>query len=188
MRFWDLRQPQPAATNTLSERVYAMDIIGNLCVVGTADNKILIYNLQNPTQQYKLKASPLTMQTRCISCFPNQTGFAIGSIEGRVGIQYIEDNMETKNFTFKCHRDNSNAFAINSLAFHRYGTFATTGSDGGFSFWDKDSKQRLKQFKKLPLPIVHSSFSPQGNIYAYAISYDWSKVCWFIVNVCSAHR
>lgn len=25
-----------------------------------------------------------------------------------------------------------------------YGTFATAGSDGAFSFWDKDSKQRLK--------------------------------------------
>jgi len=25
-----------------------------------------------------------------------------------------------------------------------HGTFATTGSDGGFNFWDKDSKQRLK--------------------------------------------
>nr|GMC83282.1 Protein RAE1 [Ipomoea batatas] len=25
-----------------------------------------------------------------------------------------------------------------------HGTFATSGSDGAFNFWDKDSKQRLK--------------------------------------------
>jgi hypothetical protein len=28
--------------------------------------------------------------------------------------------------------------------FQVHHTFATAGSDGGFNFWDKDSKQRLK--------------------------------------------
>ena len=35
--------------------------------------------------------SPLKYQTRCIAAFPNMDAFAIGSIEGRVGIQMIED-------------------------------------------------------------------------------------------------
>lgn len=29
-------------------------------------------------------------------------------------------------------------------------TFATSGSDGAFNFWDKDSKQRLKVFSRQP--------------------------------------
>ncbi len=33
--------------------------------------------------------SPLKWQTRVISCFPNSTGFAMGSVEGRVAIQYV---------------------------------------------------------------------------------------------------
>jgi len=35
--------------------------------------------------------SPLKWQTRVVSCFPQGNGFAVGSIEGRVGIQYIDD-------------------------------------------------------------------------------------------------
>lgn len=69
-------------------------------------------------------------------------------------------------------------FAINSIHFHPvYGTFATAGSDGRFVFWDKDSKSRLREFKQLPnpLPITCGRFSPDGNIYVYAQSYDWHK-------------
>ena len=33
--------------------------------------------------------SPLKWQTRVVSCFPAANGFAVGSIEGRVAIQYV---------------------------------------------------------------------------------------------------
>ena len=32
------------------------------------------------------------------------TGFALGSIEGRVAIQYFQATSPRDNFTFKCHR------------------------------------------------------------------------------------
>ena len=34
------------------------------------------------------------------------TGFALGSIEGRVAIQYVQPTNPKDNFTFKCHRSN----------------------------------------------------------------------------------
>lgn len=54
------------------------------------------------------------------------------------------------------------------------------GSDGTYNFWDKDSKQRLKAMAKAtygaePAPIPCSTFNSDGSIYAYAISYDWSR-------------
>lgn len=63
-----------------------------------------IYNLGNPSNPYKTMESPLKWQTRCVTVFPDHTGFLVGSIEGRVAVQHVEDNMQTKNFTFKCHR------------------------------------------------------------------------------------
>ena len=36
-------------------------------------------------------ASKLKKQLRCVACFPDRAGFAIGSIEGRVSIQHIDD-------------------------------------------------------------------------------------------------
>ena len=34
------------------------------------------------------------------------TGFALGSIEGRVAIHYVNPQNPKDNFTFKCHRAN----------------------------------------------------------------------------------
>eukprot|EP01133_Synstelium_polycarpum_P010269 gene10269-11977_t len=68
------------------------------------------------------------------------------------------------------------AYSVNSISFaHPYGTFATAGSDGSFNFWDKEFKNRLKQFPKVAQPISCAAFNPEATLYAYAVSYDWSK-------------
>lgn len=92
VKYWDLRQPgQAAATVSCQERVYTMDVRDNLCVVGTADRYINVIDLRNPSKFYKTMQSPLKWQTRVVSCFTDSAGFAIGSIEGRCAIQYVED-------------------------------------------------------------------------------------------------
>jgi mRNA export factor len=183
LRYWDTRQATPAFTQQLSERVFAMDCNHPLLVVGTADRKIHIINLQTPQTIFKTIDSTLKFQTRCISCFPDKAGYLVGSIEGRVAVQHVDDSVaQQKNFTFKCHREGSDIYAVNSINFHpTFGTFATAGSDGTYNFWDKDSKQRLKAMAKcsyaanLPAPIPCSTFNSDGTIYAYALSYDWSR-------------
>jgi cell cycle arrest protein BUB3 len=35
--------------------------------------------------------SSLKYQTRCVRFFPNGSGMAVGSIEGRVAIEYLDD-------------------------------------------------------------------------------------------------
>lgn len=44
------------------------------------------------------------------------------------------------------------------------------------SFWDKDSKQRLKTLPKANGTISCTAFNSTGNIFCYAVSYDWTKV------------
>lgn len=125
---------------------------------------------------YKKLLSPLKYQTRCVTAFPDQSGFLVGSIEGRVAVQHVEDAQATKNFTFKCHRDGSDIYAVNACLFHpTQGTFVTTGADGCYNFWDKDSKQRLKAMARCAAPIPCGAFNADGSIFAYAVSYDWSK-------------
>jgi len=91
VKYWDLRQPTPLGTLQCQERVYTMDVRDNLLVVGTADRYINVVNLKEPTKFYKTLQSPLKWQTRVVSCFTDANGFAIGSIEGRCAIQYVED-------------------------------------------------------------------------------------------------
>ena len=45
--------------------------------------------------------------TRCLEVFHDAKGFFLGSIEGRVNVQYHPEayaNNAKKSFTFKCHR------------------------------------------------------------------------------------
>ncbi|KAF5537467.1 hypothetical protein H9Q69_006761 [Fusarium xylarioides] len=181
IKYWDLRQQGPAATVQCQERVYTMDVRDNLCVVGTADRYINVIDLKNPTKFYKTLQSPLKWQTRVVSCFTDSAGFAIGSIEGRCAIQYVEDKDSSSNFSFKCHRDppaNSvtNVYAVNDISFHPvHGTFSTAGSDGTFHFWDKDAKHRLKGYPNVGGSITSTTFNKNGSIFAYAVGYDWAK-------------
>jgi mRNA export factor len=82
-----------------------------------------------------------------------------------------------KCFSFKCHRDETkNVYAVNDISFHPgYGTFSTAGADGTVSFWDKDSKKRLTTLPKANNTIACTAFNRTGNIFAYAVSYDWTK-------------
>ncbi|KAI0472774.1 Poly(A)+ RNA export protein [Xylariaceae sp. FL0804] len=181
VKYWDLRSSNPVATVTCQERVYSMDVRNQLLVVGTADRYINVINLQDPVKFYKTLQSPLKWQTRVVSCFTDATGFAIGSIEGRCAIQYVEDKDAGSNFSFKCHRDapqgnTTQVYSVNDISFHpQHGTFSTAGSDGTFHFWDKDAKHRLKGYPTVGGSITATTFNGQGSIFAYAVGYDWSK-------------
>jgi mRNA export factor len=39
---------------------------------------VQVFNLTNPAAVYKELESPLKFQTRCITCFPDSTGYLVG--------------------------------------------------------------------------------------------------------------
>ncbi|KAJ1799836.1 RNA export factor gle2 [Coemansia sp. RSA 2399] len=181
LKYWDLRQQSPIGTVNLPDRAYAMDCNHPLLVVATAERKIQIFNLSSPTTPFETADSPLKWQTRTVSCFTTGDGYAIGSIEGRVGIQYVDPKLKDKSFSFKCHRDTTRTietqvYSINSITHHPiYGTFVTGANDGSFTSWDKDSRHKLKTYAKLGSPILSTAFSGDGKLFAYAIGYDWAQ-------------
>jgi len=126
------------------------------------------------------RESSLKFQTRCVACYPIQPGFAIGSIEGRVGMEYF-DNTEnqTKKYAFKCHRINfpdgaETVHPVNAISFHPiYGTFVTGGGEGTVNFWDGDNKKRLHQLPRFSTSIASLSFNSDGSLLAIASSYTF---------------
>ncbi|KAM7237412.1 hypothetical protein CapIbe_011656 [Capra ibex] len=188
LKFWDTRSSNPMMVLQLPERCYCADVIYPMAVVATAERGLIVYQLENQPSEFRRIESPLKHQHRCVAIFKDKqnkpTGFALGSIEGRVAIHYINPpNPAKDNFTFKCHRSNGtntsapqDIYAVNGIAFHPvHGTLATVGSDGRFSFWDKDARTKLKTSEQLDQPISACCFNHNGNIFAYASSYDWSK-------------
>lgn len=189
IKVWDLRSPTAAHVINLPERVYAMDAYQNYIVTAAADKKIYMYDIT--TGSMRELASPLKHQPRALRIFRSAPDFyAVSSIEGRCAIRCInqaqdeltENGKAKYSFAFKCHRDKDQVFAVNSLdTFPAVdnslsAVFSTAGSDGMVSFWHKDDRRRLKEFKPFGgRPITATAWNPRGDLFAYAGGYDWSK-------------
>lgn len=198
VKYWDLRQQQPAASVQMNDRVYTMACRGPVLVVGTGAlppvgnanntataanaNNLFVYNLSNASgiqQPFRTGGMVLKHAPHCSTIFPDNMCYAIGTTEGRVAIQYVQDKDQALNFAFRCHRDvqgdKSDVYGVNTMTASPTGTFMTAGGDCRMTSWDKNAKQRIKQYEKMLNPITASGFNTQGNIYAYAVGYDWAK-------------
>jgi len=183
MKLWDPRSREKCiATIQQPERVYTMDVSGNRVIVGTAKRHVWIWDLRRTTEPEQRRESSLKYQTRCIKAFPDGSGYALSSIEGRVAMEYFDPSpqVQEQKYAFKCHRVNINGidhvYPVNTIAFHPvYGTFATGGSDGIVNVWDGKNQKRLCQFHKYPTCISSVDFNFDGTLLAIASSYTYEE-------------
>lgn len=107
--------------------------------VATAGRHVLLFDLRKRALS-AARESSLKHQTRIIRPFIDGAGFASGSIEGRVAIDFLDPSpsVQAAKYAFKCHRAKGPApavpgapqeeavFPVHALAFHPvHGTFAT---------------------------------------------------------------
>ncbi|KAJ9561056.1 hypothetical protein OSB04_006216 [Centaurea solstitialis] len=173
-------------TYTQPERVYSISLVGNRVVVATAGRHVNVYDLRNMSQPEQRRESSLKYQTRCVRCYPNGTGYALSSVEGRVAMEFFElteadiDALRSFRYAFKCHRKSEAGrdivYPVNAIAFHPvYGTFATGGCDGFVNVWDGNNKKRLYQYSKYPTSVAALSFNRDGRLLAVASSYTYEE-------------
>jgi len=183
LKVWDCRQQNPAASVDLSAPYQDSDLVttpyGDRLAVSTARGFIIIDI--NSMQIMKRMEPHYTMkeQIRCVGQFPDGSGIAAGGIDGRVCVLWFDQPpnvKDGKNFSFKCHREQADVYAVNGISFHApTGSFATCGSDGHVVYWNKDTKSRVQTFQKCSNTIPCGKFDSTGQLYGYALSYDWSK-------------
>ncbi|KAM7251683.1 hypothetical protein ACFE04_023566 [Oxalis oulophora] len=149
------REQTLVGTYAQPERVYSMSLVGNRLVVATAGRHVNIYDLRYMSQPEQRRKSSLKYQTRCVRCYPNGTGYALSSVEGRVSMEFfdVSEASQAKN----------------------YGTFATGGCDGYVNMWDGNNKKRLYQYSKYQSSISALSFSRDGRLLAVASSYTFEE-------------
>jgi len=127
------------------------------------------------------RESSLKYQTRVIKCFPDGTGLALGSIEGRVAVEYLDEigvpaPPGTKRYAFKCHRKGDVVYPVNGIAFHPgRGTFVTGGCDGSAISWDGRNKKKLALLAHFPTSVAALAYSPDGTELAVASSYTFEE-------------
>lgn len=185
VRTWDPRSDakKAVATAELPERCYTMGLSesNDTLVVGTAERHVLVFDMRaldkGPVQK---RESPFKFQTRCIRTFTTGDGYAISSIDGRVGMEFLAEADESKNYAFRCHRKKvdgvTQVYPVNALAFNpAYGTFATGGCDGSVATWDGVHKKRLANISGFPTSIAALAFNCNGTQLAIASSYTYER-------------
>ncbi|KAF2939878.1 hypothetical protein DAI22_03g228900 [Oryza sativa Japonica Group] len=107
IKCWDPRGvsgPERTLVGTYAqpERVYSLSLVGNRLVVATAGRHVNIYDLRNMSQHEQKRDSSLKYQTRCVRCFPNGTGYALSSVEGRVSMEFFDlsESAQSKKYVF----------------------------------------------------------------------------------------
>ena len=205
---WDSRlscsKDGAAATVDLPGKAFSMDCIDNKCVIATSGRRTCLIDLRmisgnelpadenNEINEDDItkdqivasisqnRESSLKYQTRAVRFFSDGTGLALGSIEGRVAIEYLEQqnppDPKKKKYAFKCHRVGDTVYPVNCIAFHpRYGTFATGGCDGTVVMWDAFNKKRLTAIGKFATSIAALAFNHDGTELAIASSYTFEE-------------
>jgi cell cycle arrest protein BUB3 len=142
LHLWDARQQTPVATIALPGKAFSMDVdpkAKNLLAVATSGRRTCFVDVRNAADVVEAdlvldRESSLKYQTRCLRFFPDGGAIAVGSIEGRAAVEYLEDlgrEAKGKSFAFKCHRAGDMVYPVNAIEFHpRFGTFATGGCEG----------------------------------------------------------
>jgi len=180
---WDQRSSIPCVGKfSQPEKVYTLDVVNNILVVGMAARQIYIYDIRNLSEAMQKRESSLKFMTRVIKCMPNGEGYASSSIEGRVAVEFFDTSEESqrRKYAFKCHREIidgiSHVYPVNALSFHpKFGTFASGGGDGNVYIWDGFNKKRLRKFTKYPTTISSLSFNSEGSLLAVASSYTFEE-------------
>jgi len=129
VKLWDPRAPGGAPAGALSapERVYGAALCGpDTLVVATAGRHVVQYDLRQRAVALSRESS-LKHQTRVVRAFVDGGGFASGSVEGRVAIDFLDASpaAQAAKYAFKCHRapiagqeNMETVYPVNAAAFH----------------------------------------------------------------------
>ncbi|EGZ21932.1 hypothetical protein PHYSODRAFT_345772 [Phytophthora sojae] len=171
-------------------KVFGLDVRAHVLAVASSERELAVFDLRNFSQPMVRKESPLKYQMRCVSVFPDLQGVALGSVEGRVALEYFEDDVpaepaqtqdrKKRSYAFKCHRgkvdDQTLIYPVNCIAFHpTHGTFATGGCDGVVNLWDGANKKRITHLRQYPTSIAAMDFNHDGSVLAIAASYTYEQ-------------
>ncbi|KAJ1628512.1 budding uninhibited by benzimidazoles 3-like protein, isoform CRA_b [Pavlovales sp. CCMP2436] len=189
LRLWDVRTAEGCqGVFEQPDKVFAMAITerhGNpLVVVATAGRHVLLLDPRQLGQPLQRRESSLKTQTRCVAASPSGEFYAVGSVDGRVAMEYVDPlpDAQVKKYAFKCHRSTGDdgfdiAHPVNVLGFHPVhgGTFASGGCDGVVNVWDGANKKRLCQWTDYPTAIASFAFAPDGRRVVVAASYTFEE-------------
>ncbi|KAF2299106.1 hypothetical protein GH714_030646 [Hevea brasiliensis] len=113
--------------------------------------------------------------------YSDQTGYAVGYVDGRVALEFLDPSNLNEGYTFRCHpkfKDGrAHLVSINDIVFNPLvcGTFVSGDNDGYIITWNNESKRRLYEFPRYPNSVASLSFNQGGELLAIASSYTYQE-------------
>ncbi|KAI5956445.1 BUB3 [Candida jiufengensis] len=160
----DSKLQKPINVIKNKRKIITMETSNKYLILGLTGNILEIYDSNNLQKPIETREIGLKYQITDIKVFPNQQGFAVSSIDGRVSIETFnntDNNTEIQeSYVFKSHRHYDPAtetdivYPINSITFNKPTSYSnntllyTAGSDGFICLWDIKKRKRLKQYSK----------------------------------------
>lgn len=134
--------------------------------------------IQFPSWDITETESGLKYQCRSCTLIPNNRGFVQGSVDGRVSVEFFDD--QSPKFAFRCHRMNLEevqmVFPVTALAFQPNSlNLFTGGADGKIVSWNLVTRKKQEEFHKLDDTIVKLCCTE--DYLVIAVSDDSFKTC-----------
>ncbi|KAH8409650.1 hypothetical protein KR222_004169, partial [Zaprionus bogoriensis] len=182
LKIWDPRSSSPLLSLTLPDRCYGADVMYPLAAVTCANNCIMTYSLDRRVVEYSRVESLLQQQLRCISIYRDKdgpTGFVVAGIEGCTAVHNLlepQSNYVFRSHFSTCELGYRNIYAVNDLRHHPvHNSLVSAGSDGVYMCFDIVRGKKLFASSTKSQALTKCCFSADGQIFAYALGYDWTK-------------
>ncbi|SCU80916.1 LAMI_0B04148g1_1 [Lachancea mirantina] len=163
-------------TSPSEHKVLSLDCVGDRVVAACTKGVVKIYDLRDRTEP-RIRESGLKFQTRDLKVMPNGQGFVQSSIDGRVAVEFFEDD-DSSRFAFRCHRmnlqDSQFVFPVNSVCFKPNSlVLFTGGSDGKVCSWNLETRKKIDELPKFDESVI--KLACNGSILAVATGDDSFK-------------
>uniref|UniRef100_A0A0K0E6Y5 WD_REPEATS_REGION domain-containing protein n=1 Tax=Strongyloides stercoralis TaxID=6248 RepID=A0A0K0E6Y5_STRER len=175
---WNIPDKAISMTLNVGEKVFAMDNNKDYIVVGTSKQSLYTFDLNNLSAAPTIRRDIAKCQIRDLKILNDSSTIVIGTIEGRVAVEPLEENEESKDkkYAFKCHRkkDKVNEFAypVNAIAAHPHElAFSTGGSDKSIFTWNPIKRKRISQFHDQPDSVQCLDYNYAGDLLAVGCTY-----------------
>ncbi|XP_031129709.1 mitotic checkpoint protein BUB3.3-like isoform X3 [Ipomoea triloba] len=175
--FWDAQSAKSVGRlNNLTSEPESMSLSGfNLMVA--IDSSVIIYDFRSLRKSVHTK----DVRIKCVRPILRYEGFVVGSVDGRVALEYICESNLDKGYAFRCHpkgKDGRHRVeSVNDIAFSplNTGSFVTGDNEGYVIMWDACYKKRLFEFSRYPNSIASLSYNHDGFLLAVASSYTYQE-------------
>ncbi|EPS57466.1 hypothetical protein M569_17352, partial [Genlisea aurea] len=152
VKLWDPRSATSSSSLiTLPVVAESISLRGFSLMIGL-ETRVQLHDLRYSDESNRPKERTIGAHIKCVRSCSYFEGFTVGSVDGRVSVQYPDESgSKNEGYAFRCQPSSKygkcHLASVNDISFDpsNDGVFATGDSDGYVLVWDTKSRRRVQQ-------------------------------------------